>query len=107
MNLFLNKKENKMKYQYTVDDDDKCDIESRYDEEDVEYIAECAAEDYHSNHDGWESEWPIEFEIFLDDKSIGKFLVEREYSPSFSATEIKPEAIQAEQKGKQDERNGD
>lgn len=53
------------------------------------YIAEDAAECYFTDHDGWEDNWPIEFEIFLDGKSAGVFSVALYHVPSFSAEEIK------------------
>lgn len=50
-----------------------------------------AAEDYHGNHDGWEDRWPIEIEIFdsEDGPSAGRFEVERESVPQFSAREVR------------------
>jgi len=50
-------------------------------------IAEAAAEDYHANHDGWESSWPITF-VILDEarKELARFLVDREAVPQFNAT---------------------
>lgn len=55
------------------------------DQWDIEIIAREAADDYWSNHDGWESTWPLEFEIFIDGKSAGKCLVSMEMEPVFSA----------------------
>lgn len=52
---------------------------------DVEIIAREAANDYWSNHDGWESEWPLNFEIFINGKSYGVCAVEMESQPNFSA----------------------
>jgi len=63
---------------------------SVWDGDDGEYLAEDAATDYHSNHDGWEASWPVQFAIFTDDgKLIGKYEVDRDYDPVFSAGEIK------------------
>ena len=56
-----------------------------WDADDAELMAEEAAEDYHSNHDGWESHWPLKLAIFDGDKLIGKFEVELEHQPHFSA----------------------
>mgnify|MGYP003393841473 CR=1 FL=1 len=59
-----------------------------------EFAAGQCADDYHSNHDGWECTWPIL--IFLAEKEDStdwkRFLVEREYSAEFYAREIKEEA---------------
>ena len=48
-----------------------------------------AAEDYHGNHDGWESAWPIDFYIYEseDGPPVGRFEVERETVPQFHAWE--------------------
>lgn len=56
----------------------------------LEFVAEEAAADYHSNHDGWESQWPQTIRLY-DGKTgpeIGRFTVEREYEPSFSANKV-------------------
>lgn len=51
----------------------------------VEFLAEKAADDYFDNHDGWESDWPMDVEIFSDGKSLGIFSVDMETVPQFSA----------------------
>jgi len=51
-------------------------------------ICEEAADHFHDHLDGWESQWPIVFEIFMDGVSMGKCEVEREYEPAFSASQI-------------------
>ena len=91
-------KEEKMKYHYAVDEETKKDlslgdynytyeIESCWDEGDeVEYVAQDAAEEYHNDHDGWESSWPCDFTIWNESgKNLGTFTVEREFDPTFSA----------------------
>lgn len=56
----------------------------------LESVAEECAEDYESNHDGWEDSWPIELSLFDEnDELMGRFRVDREYNPVFSATSIK------------------
>jgi hypothetical protein len=61
------------------------DLESFAD--DAGDVAISAAEDFHSNHDGWECEWPITFEILdADDISLGCFKVDREAVPHFYIT---------------------
>lgn len=77
-------------YKYSVESDEKFEFNSSFDlSYDPEYIAELAAEDYHSCHDGWESSWPLPFTIF-DNCGIllGKYEVDREAVPSFSAREV-------------------
>ena len=53
--------------------------------DDLEYLAEEAAEDYFNNHDGWESSWPLTFTIFQDEKKIGQIVVDMETVPRFHA----------------------
>ena len=50
------------------------------------YIIEEAAEDYFNNHDGWENNWPIRIELFIESESIGIYSVELESTPIFSAS---------------------
>lgn len=78
----------KFKYHYRQGDwDDLYDFESTWNPENSDYIAEEVAEDYFSNHDGWESSWPTDFEIFdLDGNSLGVYSVELEHTPTFSAS---------------------
>ncbi|MBF0675557.1 hypothetical protein [Pseudomonas sp.] len=79
------------KYLYAPHDwpfEEAYEIECRWDhEEDGEWIAEEAAADYHSEHDGWEARWPLKLMLWLPDGTeIGAFTVEREYEPVFSAS---------------------
>lgn len=47
------------------------------------------AEDYYSNHDGWETKWPVAFYVWdRNKKFLGSFTVECEFNPLFRATEI-------------------
>lgn len=53
-------------------------------------LAKTAADDFHSNHDGWECSWPLEFVILREDGSeVGTYSVEREAEPVFYAYEVK------------------
>lgn len=79
----------KNKYEYQVYDGDLFDIHSVFSEEDGEYIAQEAAEDYHSCHDGWESIWPLVITIYSEGRVVGKYDVERDVEPVFYATEVK------------------
>jgi hypothetical protein len=51
-------------------------------------LAERCADDWHSNHDGWEASWPRTFVLFRDKTgpAFARFTVDREYAPQFSAT---------------------
>ena len=53
------------------------------------WAAEDAAEDHHTNHDGWECSWPLAF-VILDDElnELGRFSVDREMLPQFHATKL-------------------
>lgn len=64
------------------------DVESTWTSEDPAYIAEDAAEDFHSEHDGWECKWPLTFDIFDGPTHLGRFQIEREYNPEFSAEPV-------------------
>lgn len=46
-------------------------------------IADDLATDYHDNHDGWESSWPIVLTIYRDGCQVARFSVEREMKPTF------------------------
>lgn len=68
-------------YSQTVDD--AFEYESRT-FHDLKFVAERFAEVYHSDHDGWECSWPIEFHIADGDgKFLGVVEVERETRPEF------------------------
>lgn len=55
-------------------------------EDDIEEMAEAAAQDYWSNHDGFEERWPLTFEILLPDGGlIGSAEVEMDTEPVFTA----------------------
>lgn len=66
------------------------DISTHWDiEEDPSYVAEAAAEFYHSDCDGWESSWPVTVQIFDEaGQSKGIFSVELEFDPTFSASAV-------------------
>jgi hypothetical protein len=50
------------------------------------WIAESVADDYHTNHDGWDSPWPVTFEIeYADGAPVGTYEVNREAIPEFHA----------------------
>ncbi len=80
----------KNKYFYSIDNAADCyEIESIWDiEEDGEYLAEDAAENYHSEHDGWEDTWPIKINLHKEDEGdvVATYGVDLEHTPTFSAT---------------------
>ncbi len=57
---------------------------------DAENLAQECAEDYHSNHDGWEASWPLTFALYAskDGPEVGRFEVEREMEPTFMASPV-------------------
>ena len=81
-----------MKYRYSVDDEDidnSYDFETNWGHDELEYVAEEAAKDFHSNHDGWESSWPLDIFLFsITGDALGGFSVELEHQPSFCASKI-------------------
>lgn len=62
---------------------------------DWEYVAETCAEDFRSNHDGWDCTWPLTFVIKIGDE-IRAFSVELEFDPVYFAVELPPSAQAAE-----------
>lgn len=47
------------------------------------------ADDYYSEHDGWEDTWPLEFRVYDDSGAeVGRWSVSQEYSPSFVVTTV-------------------
>ena len=60
------------------------------DESDQETLIEEAADDYHSNRDGWEASWPCAFALAAtkDGPEMARFEVDRETRPEFHAMRI-------------------
>lgn len=83
---------------YTPTDDDgahrhKVVLDADYDLEDGTWndsIAEQCADDWHSNHDGWEAQWPRVFVLYADKEGpeLARFEVERETVPHFMAMPV-------------------
>jgi hypothetical protein len=65
---------------------DSWPIETIWDPDELGYIAEECAEDYHNNHDGWEASWPVTF-VMWDHRGeeLGTCEVSRETAPVFQA----------------------
>lgn len=57
--------------------------------EDWSCVVTDLANDYHSNHDGWESSWPLEFRIYKTGVEVARFNVERAHEPQFYAWDAK------------------
>jgi hypothetical protein len=56
---------------------------------DLGWVAEAAADDYHSEHDGWESTWPLWFIIYdMRGNRLGQCSVDRETVPQFRASNV-------------------
>ena len=51
-------------------------------------VAEQCAEDWHTNKDGWEGDWPRLFSLYRDKTgpAFARFEVDRECVPQFSAS---------------------
>ena len=79
-------------YMYTIHNesfDNGMLVSSGWSEEDMEWLAEDCAKNYHNQHDGWESSWPITITIYrLDETKLGSFEVDRDVEPVFSARKI-------------------
>lgn len=71
-------------YGQTVEDADELKVTQIGDSDDLQWAAEQYAEFYHGNRDGWEAQWPIEFNVADEDKKfMGKVSVDREARPHF------------------------
>lgn len=57
-----------------------------WDEDDACLLAEECAQDYYDHHDGWESKWPLDIEVFRNNESLGLFTVEQDIEPVFSVS---------------------
>jgi len=71
---------------YDMPIDEGWDFET--DEQDQESVTEMCADDYHSNHDGWENTWPLVISLHATEggKELARFSVERENEPVFTAS---------------------
>ena len=81
---------NKHRYNYAVSDtgdNPDYEIESVFGPDSLEWVAEEAAEQYHSDHDGWESSWPLVFTIYQDGKRLRAFEVHQDVKPVFIAAD--------------------
>jgi hypothetical protein len=58
-------------------------LTTTWSEDELDYIAQEAAKDFHENHDGWEAQWPISLTLTADGEEKGTFDVELELEPVF------------------------
>ena len=84
---------------YSVSDDDcrwELTVKGAWDmndEFDAESVAEECAEDFHSNHDGWEYRWPLTIKLWADEDrtpALAIVDVERDMEPVFRGHVAKP-----------------
>ena len=56
-------------------------------EHDAETYAEHCADDYHANHDGWASKWPVTINLHTEESGpvVARVKVESKMAPTFSA----------------------
>jgi hypothetical protein len=73
---------------YSIEVADSCDVTRPIEQES---IAERCANDYHSIHDGWESNWPLTFTLHAaeEGQEIARLEIECEAKPTFYANHIK------------------
>ena len=71
-------------YRHELTVQGRYDLTDKWDRESL--IKDCA-DDYHSNHDGWEAAWPITFALFATEEGpeVARFDVERDVEPVFYA----------------------
>lgn len=67
--------------------DDAFEVKTTWTDEDPEWIAEDAAQDYWSEHDGCQDSWPKLITVILSDGSERAYSVEVEHEPTFAAYE--------------------
>lgn len=76
-------------YEYSVEPyDDRYSFESKFTADSKHWLAEDAAEEFFHEHDGWESKWPLVFNVYDDDRHLGRYSVDVEHQPHFSATRM-------------------
>jgi hypothetical protein len=76
---------------YSIDDDsERFSAERPSPTDELEWLAEIAAEDYFHNHDGWDASWPTNIAIYEDAEGprLATFFVEMESRPDFCARRI-------------------
>ena len=74
-------------YRYVINDE-SFELRSDWNSENHEYVAQDAAQDYYENHDGFESDWPIEIDVFDRDHNhnwvkIGTHSIDVVTEPNF------------------------
>ena len=79
-------KPEKRTYGYTVDNDEyRYEFKSSLGPASGEWLAEEAAEHDYSSGDGLSDEWPLVFGLYNGDELLGRYKIEMEHCPHFSA----------------------
>ena len=78
------------KYKYAVDGVvHDLEVESVWDGDDPEMVADDCATNFYNEHDGREATWPLTFEIVGEDgASLGRYEIHLEFDPSFYCTAL-------------------
>lgn len=69
--------------------EDAFECETKWPDDFPQWIAEDCAEDFHGNHDGWDSSWPLQLTVILESGEEITFEIDRESRPVFRASRIK------------------
>lgn len=72
---------------YEFESDDEYCIEDG-DLSGFRFLVEECANQYHDDHDGWESDWPCFFMLWIDGEYLGMFETELQYAPTFTAEKV-------------------
>lgn len=87
----LDKRMSFKEYRYSTDDEEfeqAYKFKSSWSTNNPEYVAEDAAGHFH-NGGGWEASWPVDIKVWLEDGTfLGKFDVDRDFNPVFSARRL-------------------
>ena len=77
-------------FEYSINNwEDKYPLETEWNIDCLNYIAEDAAQDYYNNCDKFVARWPIHVIIFHKGDRLKKFLVDMKHEPLFTAQGIK------------------
>jgi hypothetical protein len=77
-----------MQIKYIIEDngqtiDDAFEFETNWTENNLEELAEATADNYYSEHEGWDASWPLTFQLFTTKKNLGRFKIQLEFDPLF------------------------
>lgn len=74
-------------YEFSGEDEPTFTLELIWDRKNIDYALQNIAEDYDSNHDGWEDDWPVMFTVWFEGEKLGTWSVDKEAVPSFRVIE--------------------